>query len=952
MTQCCPTPLDCCESRSRSTPIGTIAGVTALSVIAGFLLALPPHSDSIPDNLDHSLQASPTALRDIGPIEFIPNAAEAGFDTHTRDYTVHARPGRIRIEWPGQRGTLDMRPVGGRENVRATGVIRREPNPLREGGLERIRYGNIYEGIDLELYGNRGRLEYDFIVAPGAAPESIRLAFTGADQIFVDQNDALTVRSGAHTFRQPRPVVYQTIGGKRRPIDGDFVIYRDATVGFRIGDYDPRFALIIDPILEYGSFVGGTGTDQVQSIATDALGNTYVTGTTTSGGLPGVTVTRCTSGGCSTGGTIDHDVFVSKFAADGQLEFTTYLGGQGYESGQGIAVDATGIYIGGWTSSRDFPVTDGSQLNLGSGTAPNDQGFRDAFVAKLSPTGDSVLYATYIGGSADDAGLALRIDGSGQAYIAGFTTSSDLPSAGTPYQTALAGKEDAFVARLDATGTLNYGSYLGGQSDDVARDLAVDAAGRITLTGYTGSGDYDNSSPPNAMTPFPTTSNAYDIYCGIAETIAVVGSPTKGRCNGKGTPTQASTDYDAFVTRIDPSLSPASAQLLYSSYLGGGRYDYGNTVAVDSSGDIVVGGVTVAADFPVTMETCSDSDDDGRCDNRSADGFIAKIHPAGAGASDLVFARYLAGDAEDTIQSLTLDSASRIYVTGSTTSRDFPVVNPIQPTLPQRQDEAVLVLHRDAFVSEFSADGAQQELSSYLGGRGDDQGTSIALDSNGVVHLGGYTVSANLPISTNAAQSSHGDLQTGDAVTADDGFLLRVGTQSGDLSVALSHNAPDPLTLGQTVTFTAVVTNLSTTDTADGVTLTDIPPIHAEGTALTELFPALVFDADQSDPSCRQYAGIVQCAPGSIGPGQDKRIAIAFKPKNQGDYTYTVSTSGWQSETDSSNNEASAILHVAYVSSPESGSAAMSPISLLMIGLMAALVAFRRWRLRADGEAY
>jgi len=928
-----------------------MAGLTGLCALIGLLLSIWTAStaNTVADLTLRSEANTPPKRLATKPFRFIPNAAKAGFSAQTSRYAVHAQPGRISIEWAGAPSSLVMRPIGGRavgaagiegHYNRHTGLDTRTPKlPFEGTHFGRIKYAAIYRGIDLDLYGNRGRLEYDFIVGPGADPSSIRMAFDGADELIVARDGALVIRAGMHTFRQPRPVIYQRVSGRNQPITGGFVLHPDATVGFRLGDYDPRLTVIIDPILEYGSFDGGPGTDQIQAITTDAQGNTYVTGMTTSGGLQGGTVTRCTTSGCIAGGSASRDIFVSKFSAGGQLVFTTYLGGQGRESGQGIAVDATGIYVGGWTSSPDFPVSDASQLNLGGGSAPNDQGFRDAFAAKLSLGGNSVLYATYLGGTADDAALALRIDGSGRAYLTGFTVSSNFPLSGTPYQGMTAGFKDAFVTRLTSAGSLDYSTYLGGQGDDVARDLAVDTSGRVTLTGFTGSGNYDNSALPQATTPFPTTASAYDIFCGTAETIPVFGSPIGGRCNGKGTPTQASTAYDAFVTRIDPAQATASAQLLYSTFLGGGRYDYGNSVALDSNGDIIVGGETMAADFPVTMETCADSDDDGRCDLRSADGFIAKIHPAGAGSADLVFARYLAGDAEDMIQAITLDSADRIYTTGSTTSRNFPVLNPIQSSLPQRQDEAVLVLHRDAFVSGFSSDGSQLNFSSYLGGRGDDQGTSIALDGDGAMHVGGYTVSANLPTSAGAAQLVHGDHQADDSVTADDGFLLRVGAQNGDLAVALNHDAPNPLTLGQSVTFTAVITNLGT-DTAEGVTLTDALPSQA-----------IIFDTAQSDSSCRQYSGAIECAAGSIGAGQNKSLRIVVKPKNQGDYSHTVSISGLLNESDTTNNQTTSVLHVAYIASPESGSAALGPIGLLLIVPPAALMMFRRWRLRVDDGA-
>ena len=420
----------------------------------------------------------------------------------------------------------------------------------------RVRYAEAYPGIDLVFYGNQSRLEYDFVVRPGANPETIALQFDGADALDVDADGNLVLSVGGARLVQQAPVIYQERAGGRDPVAGGYALRGDGRVGVTLGPYDVNRDVVIDPVLVYSTFLGGAGYELPSAIALDETGAAYVTGQTSSLDF------QTTSGAFDTSLAGPSDAFVTKLSPDGSsLAYSMYLGGGGYDVAVGIAVDATGAAsVAGYTTSSDFPTTRGAfDTALG--------GHYDAFVTKLSADGASLAYSTYLGGGGDEAGYGIAVDATGAAYVTGNTASGDFPTRSGAFETSDAfdtvNESDAFVTKLSTDGTsLAYSTYLGGGGFDGGWDIAVDATGAAYVTGKTASSD------------FPTTSGAFQ----TSDAFDTV------------------NESDAFVTK----LSADGASLAYSTYLGGGGSDGAYGIAVDATGAASVAGYTTSSDFPTT----------------------------------------------------------------------------------------------------------------------------------------------------------------------------------------------------------------------------------------------------------------------------------------------------------------------------------------------------------------
>jgi CSLREA domain-containing protein len=492
----------------------------------------------------------------------------------------------------------------------------------------RVRYAEVYRGVDLEYYGNQRQLEYDFRVEPGASPDAVRLAFRGAKTLRVDDESGdLLIETGGGELRQHRPVVYQEVEGKRIELAGSYVLRARREVGFEVADYDKSLPLVIDPVLSYSTFLGGTSGENSQNIAVDSFGNAYVTGFTDSTNFPVQNPFQAASGGSS-------DAFVSKLNATGTaLIYSTYLGGSDVDETLGIAVDATGnAYLMGDTSSTDFPVQGAFQAAFGGGLT-------DAFVAKLSPTGSALVYSTYLGGSGAEFGSGVALDAAGNAYVTGETDSTNFPVQ-NPFQPASGGSSDAFVTKLNAAGSaLTYSTYLGGTGTDSGNDIAVDAAGNAYVTGVTFS------------TNFPLQAAFQPAF-------------------GGGT-------NDAFVTKINA----AGSALTYSTYLGGSDRDFGEGIALDAAGNAYVVGSTEATNFPVQNPfQAANAGGAG-----SSDAFVSKFNAAGSG---LVYSTYLGGSAQEDGEDIAVDAHGDAYVTGITLSANFPVLNASQGAQPGGGEDA------------------------------------------------------------------------------------------------------------------------------------------------------------------------------------------------------------------------------------------------------------------------
>jgi hypothetical protein len=602
----------------------------------------------------------------------------------------------------------------------------------------KVKYEAIYSGIDLVFYGNQQQLEYDFIVAPGVDPHRIAFDIRGAKRIRKDEHGDLVFKTGEGEIRWHKPVAYQEKDGARQLVAVHYAITDKNRVGFELAKYDAGRPLYIDPLI-YSTFLGGsrarywTGGDYGLGIAVDVAGNAYVTGWTWSIDFP--TKNPLQPANASFYGS---DAFVAKINPSGSaLVYSTYLGGSDYDQGTDIAADSAGnAYVTGFTSSTNFPTKNPLQPASGGGA--------DAFVAKINPTGSALIYSTYLGGSGDDFGNGIAADSVGNAYIAGSASSTDFPTM-NPLQPTQGGSGDAFVAKINPIGSaLIYSSYLGGSGGDSGSDIAVDRVGNAYVIGYTVSTDFPTMNPLQ---------------------------PTQG---GSG---------DAFVAKI----SPTGSTLIYSTYLGGSGGDSGTGIAVDRAGNAYLIGYTVSTDFP-TMKPLQPALGGGQ------DAFVAKINPAG---SALIYSTYLGGTGDERGYEaevfrrfggrIAVDSAGNTYVTGTTFSFDFPTVNPLQKTLKGPTD---------AFISKLNSTGSALVYSTYLGGGNVEKGIGVAVDSAGNAYLAGQTESPAFP-TMNALQPFYAG--------GGDAFVTKLYIAAGTTTTLLS--SVDPSTYGQAVTFTAVVTS-------------------------------------------------------------------------------------------------------------------------------------------------
>ncbi len=602
----------------------------------------------------------------------------------------------------------------------------------------RARFQGVYPGIDLVYYGNQGHLEYDFLVAPGADPGRIRLAFDGAENTTVDAAGDLVLTATRGSDGRPvqevhfrKPVVTQEIAGRRVPVaaawglDEAFRVQgpgftrgrstqraarstsgnRQSKIGnrkyasFRVAAYDRTRPLVIDPVLTYSSYLGAGSEDTVRAMAVGADGSAFVAGVTSSANFP------ITAGAVQDANHGSGDAFVAKVNPAGtSLLYATYLGGSQSESARSIAVGADGsAYIAGHTLSNDFPTTLGAVQGAPAGSWP------DAFVAKLSRAGSALLYATCLGGSADDAANALALGADGSVTVAGATSSADFPVTAGAFQTAVAGGTDGFVATLNAGGTaLLHATYLGGGGTDTVNALAAGTDGSAWVAGYTSSAG------------FPTTA----------------GAPQRGYAGGIG---------DAFVAR----LSPGATALVYSTFLGGRGEDGANALAVSADGSAFVAGHTYSSDLPTTAGAFQPA---GAGDE---DAFAAKLNPAGTA---ILYATYLGGGSTDRANALAIGPDGSAYVAGYTWSSNFPTT----PTAYQRAHGDYL----DAFLAKVNPGGTALLYATYLGGSSGDSANALAVDANGAAYLAGDAVSGDFPTTPAAFQGTYGGSEYGDAFVA------------------------------------------------------------------------------------------------------------------------------------------------------------------------------------------
>jgi hypothetical protein len=698
-------------------------------VLAVLLVALVQARPAVADDASSTLHAL--------PFSFEPNLGQTDprvkFLARSRGMTVFLTSTEAVLLTT--RSAVRMHLIGANQESEAQGVdplpgrhhwlIGRDPSRWRSDTptYARVRYRDVYRGVDLVYYGTEGRqLEYDFVVAPGADPRVIRLAFEGVDRLWLDANGDLVLHVGETPLRFAKPRVYQASRAGRRGVAGAWRLEDARTVGFRIGTYDTREELVIDPTAALATYVGGGGTDQAFGIALGSDGTVFITGNTASANFP------TTAGSLAPAARGGVDAFVVRLDSTFTTSlYSTFIGGSGDDAGRGIAVDTLGnAYVTGFTTSSDFPTTPGSfQPNRPVGEAA---GVADAFVVKLNPLGTALVYGTYLGGTASDVGLAIALDTTGSAYVTGGTLSPDFPVTFGASQPLPGGDRDAFVARLDSGGTvLLYSTFLGGAGTDVGNAIAVDTTGAAYVTGSTTCA----AAPCSTATDFPTTPGVI--------------APLRP-------PGEAAGVTDVFVTKLD-----ATGLRVYSTYLGGTGADEGLGIVVDALGDAIVTGGTASANFPITAGFAPFTG--------ALQAFLTKLDPA---ASTVMFSRSVptstpitgqSRDALPAVPSLALgisqDSGGRLYLAGSEFRGGAP--------------------QTDAFVIQFSPAGTSPTAEFFVGGPGDDFGLALAVDAPGNnVFLTGQTTSVTGLATAGVVQPAFAG--------AVDGFVAKVSGFNGPLT--------------------------------------------------------------------------------------------------------------------------------------------------------------------------
>ncbi len=582
---------------------------------------------------------------------------------------------------------LRMRVVGGR-SVRPVGsdrlpgstnyFIGQDPSKWRAGveGYARVQYRGVLPGVDVVYYGTGARhLEYDVTLAPGADPSGVVLRFGEAQRLEIDEKGAATFRlPGGREITQPAPVAYQLDAAGKRESVGVRYVRRDGGLGFSVDKFDASRTLVIDPTLTFSTYIGGLAADGAYGVAFGPNGEAFIAGTTASTNFPVAGAPQGAFGGGH------YDVFVTKLNAAGSaIVYSTYLGGSGDDFTNGLAVDSAGeAFVVGATSSTNFPTVAALRGTYAGGAF-------DAFVTKLNPAGSAIAYSTYVGGSANDQAEAIAVDGAGEAFVTGFTFSTNFPTQ-SPLQAAnLASGGTAFVAKLNAAGSaFVYSTYLGGSVEDNANGIAIDSAGEAFVAGSTSSSN------------FPTSGAVQGAYRGAG---------------------------DAFVAKV----SSGGSALLYSTFLGGGGADSANGIAVDTAGDALVVGNTASTDFPTAVPLQGVL-------RGSQDAFVTKLNSAGTA---LAYSTYLGGSDADYGNGIGVDATGEAFVAGFTFSVDFPTASAFQGANAGKQD---------AFVTNLNATGTSLLYSTYLGGGDNEQAYRIAVDAIGEALVVGETASTNFPM--------------------------------------------------------------------------------------------------------------------------------------------------------------------------------------------------------------
>lgn len=733
---------------------------------------------------------------------------------------------------PAPSSVIRMKLEGANSSARVSGAeplpgksnyfIGNDPSKWRQNipQYARVEYKSVYPGVDLVYYGDQGQLEYDFRVAPGAEPSQIALSFQGASTRIESGDLMLSTEQGEVRFHAPR--VYQQDGNDRKTVAGSFRELADNKIGFTIGDYDHGRELIIDPVLSYSTYIGGSnGIESFVKVAVDSAGFIYLAGATTSNDFPLATEPPAPLQSQLAGA---QNIFIavlnpSPQPGTPQLVYATYLGGSGSDFPAGIALSTnldqftTGIdiYVAGTTSSPNFPVSDTATGGLAPFQAgpPTDPG-NHGFVTRLNvPTfgtqgsTTTLRYSTYLAGTnaagnATDTVTGLAVDTAGDAFVTGVTTSTNDTSVGFPanpnaFQIRSNGPSQFFASEINTKGSgslsMIYSTYLGGGNSAGGNPtqgggIAVDASDNMYITGGT---NFLPTTGPNGEAAFPLNA-AYQ---------SCLDQSGQTGCTSSSTPTK----LDAFVAKITPRAGFTLP--VYCTYLGGSDDDIGYGIAVDSSGNAYVTGSTLSSDWTSTGSGFQTSY------GGNGDAFIAKIGNLTGSIYPLTYFTYLGGSGVDAGQAIQVDSVQAVHVAGSTTSTapSFPITtDTFQSQNGGGQDAFVAVIG-----TTLSGKGAG-DIVSFLGGSGTDQGTGVAIDPVfGATYVSGSTTSPNFP-----TENPYQDHLNG----SQNAFVSKISASSTlTVTPSTTSPSPNPVAAGAQVAFTFNIGNTGP-DTASQIVFT------------------------------------------------------------------------------------------------------------------------------------
>ncbi|MES2764541.1 MAG: SBBP repeat-containing protein [Bacteroidota bacterium] len=605
--------------------------------------------------------------------------------------TVHQKGQSVKMEFTGSN------PASFKGSVQESGEYNyfygKDPqNWVRKArSFKTLTATNIYDGIDAVVTLDNGLPRYDFVVKPGADPRNISLKFTGADEVSTDALGNLKLATQYGSIYNGKLLAYQEIEGKQSKVECSFKITGNA-VTFNCGKYDPTLPLIIDPTV-YATYVGGGMDDEMTSVVVDPSGNIITAGWSASDDYPVQAGSYDITFGLGT------DAVVTRFnPAITSIVSSTFIGGSGDEAIRDISIDGAGnICVVGETNSTDFPTKSGA-------VSQTAQGSIDVFVCRLNNTGSDLIYSTYVGGTKDEYALAMKADLNNNIYLTGKTNSTNFPTTLSVFDRTQNGSFDAFVIKIASGGSLLYSTFLGGGDDDIAYAIAVDASSNIYVAGETSSGNYPTAPIPSQ---FNGQSKPFDNTYNLA--------------------------VDGFVVKFNSSLSTQT----FSTYIGGSGDDRVRGIGLGPNDIIYIAGETnssygtaTATNFPSGSVTTGGEKKGG------LDIFAGQFDKAG---KLLPFTFVMGGSAAETVKDLVMDAEGNYYITGTTTSSNFPSTT--------EATKKSLTGTNDGFVVKLNPNGVQN--AGLVGGNKTDILNGLALDSKNNLYMVGGTSSSNFAISEN-----------------------------------------------------------------------------------------------------------------------------------------------------------------------------------------------------------